>query len=179
LTEKRELSSLLTVLVVGQGNVGLSLAMRSVEVGHRVVGFDTDAKRIERLRAGDSYVDDVTSANLANALATGRYEPTSDGSVCAEFDVALITVPTPLREGTPDLSFVVAAGEMLGAHLRRGNCVESTTYPGTTKELLAPILENRSGLVAGEDFLLATAPSGSTSATRPGGSRTPRRSSQV
>jgi len=97
--------------------------MRSVEVGHRVVGFDTDAKRIERLRAGGSYVDDVTSANLANALATGRYEPTSDGSVCAEFDVALITVPTPLREGTPDLSFVVAAGEMLGAHLRRGNCV--------------------------------------------------------
>jgi len=102
----------------------------------------------------------MASANLANALATGRYEPTSDESVCAEFDVALITVPTPLREGTPDLSFVVAAGEVLGAHLRRGNCVvlESTTYPGTTKELLAPILEKRSGLVAGEDFHLGYSP---------------------
>jgi UDP-N-acetyl-D-mannosaminuronate dehydrogenase len=92
----------------------------------------------------------MASANLANALATGRYEPTSDESVCAEFDVALITVPTPLREGVPDLSLVVAAGEMLGAHLRGGNCVvlESTTYPGTTEELLAPILEERSGLAS-------------------------------
>jgi UDP-N-acetyl-D-mannosaminuronate dehydrogenase len=122
--------------------------MRSVEVGHRVVGFDTDARRIKCLGEGDSYVDDVTSAELANALATGRYKPTSHETDCAEFDVALITVPTPLREGVPDLSLVVAAGEMLGAHLRGGNRVvlESTTYPGTTEELLAPILEERSGL---------------------------------
>jgi len=134
--------------------------MRAVEVGYRVVGFDTDARRIKRLGAGDSYVEDVTPAELVGALATGRYQPTSDESDCAEFDVALITVPTPLREGTPDLSFVVAAGEMLGAHLRRGNCVvlESTTYPGTTEELLAPILEQRSGLVAGEDFHLGFSP---------------------
>ncbi len=134
--------------------------MRSVKVGHRVVGFDTDALRIKRLQAGGSYVDDVTPAELADALATGRYEPTSDESDCAGFDVALITVPTPLRDGTPDLSFIVAAGETLGAHLRRGNCVvlESTTYPGTTEELLAPILEERSGLVAGEDFHLGFSP---------------------
>jgi UDP-N-acetyl-D-glucosamine dehydrogenase len=134
--------------------------MRSVEVGYRVVGFDTDARRIKRLGAGDSYVEDVTPAELARALATGRYLPTGDESDCAEFDVALITVPTPLREGTPDLSFVVAAGETLGAHLRRGSCVvlESTTYPGTTEELLAPILEKRSGLVAGEDFHLGFSP---------------------
>jgi UDP-N-acetyl-D-glucosamine dehydrogenase len=154
------MTSPLTVLVVGQGYVGLPLAMRAVEVGHRVVGFDTDTRRIKRLGAGDSYVEDVTPAELAGALATGRYQPTGDESDCAEFDVALITVPTPLREGTPDLSFVVAAGEMLGAHLRRGNCVvlESTTYPGTTEELLAPILEQRSGLVAGEDFHLGFSP---------------------
>jgi len=153
-------TSPLTVLVVGQGYVGLPLAMRSVEVGYRVVGFDTDARRIKRLGAGDSYVEDVTPAELARALATGRYLPTGDESDCAEFDVALITVPTPLREGTPDLSFVVAAGETLGAHLRRGSCVvlESTTYPGTTEELLAPILEKRSGLVAGEDFHLGFSP---------------------
>ena len=154
------MTSPLTVLVVGQGYVGLPLAMRSVEVGYRVVGFDTDARRIKRLGAGDSYVEDVTPAELARALATGRYLPTGDESDCAEFDVALITVPTPLREGTPDLSFVVAAGETLGAHLRRGSCVvlESTTYPGTTEELLAPILEKRSGLVAGEDFHLGFSP---------------------
>ena len=154
------MTSPLTVLVVGQGYVGLPLAMRSVEVGYRVVGFDTDARRIKRLGAGDSYVEDVTPAELARALATGRYLPTGDESDCAEFDVALITVPTPLREGTPDLSFVVAAGETLGAHLRRGSCVvlESTTYPGTTEELLAPILEERSGLVAGEDFHLGFSP---------------------
>jgi UDP-N-acetyl-D-glucosamine dehydrogenase len=160
MSERSEVTSPLTVLVLGQGYVGLPLAMRSVEVGHRVVGFDTDARRIKRLGAGDSYVEDVTPAELAGALATGRYRPTSDESDCAGFDVALITVPTPLREGTPDLSFVVAAGETLGAHLRRGNCVvlESTTYPGTTEELLAPILEERSGLLAGEDFHLGFSP---------------------
>jgi UDP-N-acetyl-D-glucosamine dehydrogenase len=104
MTETSELTSLLTVLVVGQGNVGLPLAMRSVEVGHRVVGFDTDARRIKCLGEGDSYVDDVTSAELANALATGRYKPTSHETDCAEFDVALITVPTPLRERGPPTS---------------------------------------------------------------------------
>jgi UDP-N-acetyl-D-glucosamine dehydrogenase len=160
MTEGSEVTSPLTVLVVGQGYVGLPLAMRSVEAGHRVIGFDTDGRRVKRLGAGDSYVEDVTPAELADALATGRYQPTSHEPDCADFDVALITVPTPLREGAPDLSFIVAAGEMLGAHLRRGNCVvlESTTYPGTTKELLAPILEERSGLVAGEDFHLGYSP---------------------
>jgi UDP-N-acetyl-D-glucosamine dehydrogenase len=159
-TERSEVTSPLTVVVVGQGYVGLPLAMRSVEVGHCVVGFDTDAQRIKRLGTGDSYVEDVTPADLVDALATGRYRPTSDASACAEFDVALITVPTPLHEGCPDLSFVLAAGEMLGARLRRGSCVvlESTTYPGTTEELLAPILEERSGLAAGEDFHLGYSP---------------------
>jgi UDP-N-acetyl-D-glucosamine dehydrogenase len=154
--ERTKVTSPLTVLVVGQGYVGLPLTMRSVEAGYRVIGFDTDARRVKRLGAGDSYVEDVTPVELAGALATGRYQPTSHEPDCAEFDVALITVPTPLREGVPDLSFIVAAGKMLGAHLRHGNCVvlESTTYPGTTKELLAPILEERSGLVAGEGFHL-------------------------
>lgn len=150
----------LNVLIVGQGYVGLPLAMRSVEVGHRVVGFDTDQERVKRLESGDSYVEDVTPAELASALATGRYRPTSGSSDCGEFDVALITVPTPLRDGAPDLSFVIAAGEMLGDHVRSGGCVvlESTTYPGTTEELLAPILQERSGLVPGRDFHLGYSP---------------------
>jgi UDP-N-acetyl-D-glucosamine dehydrogenase len=149
-----------TVVVVGQGYVGLPLALRAVEVGYRVVGYDTDEQRIKRLTAGESYVEDVSSARLAGALATGRYRPTIDERNCAGFEIGVITVPTPLQDGSPDLSFVKAAGHTLGAHLRPGTCVvlESTTYPGTTEELLRPILEERSGLVAGVDFHLGYSP---------------------
>jgi UDP-N-acetyl-D-glucosamine dehydrogenase len=149
-----------TVVLFGQGYVGLPLAMRAVAVGYHVVGFDTDLERVKRLGAGESYVDDVPSSQLSEALATRRYRPTSDAADCAGFDVALITVPTPLRDGVPDLSFVEAAGRVLGAHLRPGVCVvlESTTYPGTTEELLGPILEEVSGLVAGDDFHLGYSP---------------------
>jgi UDP-N-acetyl-D-glucosamine dehydrogenase len=149
-----------TVVVVGQGYVGLPLALRAVEVGYRVVGYDTDEQRIKRLTAGESYVEDVSSERLAGALATGRYRPTIDERNCAGFEIGVITVPTPLQDGSPDLSFVKAAGHTLGAHLRPGTCVvlESTTYPGTTEELLRPILEERSGLVAGVDFHLGYSP---------------------
>ena len=149
-----------TVVVVGQGYVGLPLALRAVEVGYRVVGFDTDEQRIKRLAAGESYVEDVPGAQLAAALSTGRYRPTIEERSCAGFDIGVITVPTPLQDGTPDLSFVKSAGHTLGAHLRPGGCVilESTTYPGTTEELLRPILEERSGLVAGVDFHLGYSP---------------------
>jgi UDP-N-acetyl-D-glucosamine dehydrogenase len=148
------------VVVVGQGYVGLPLAMRAVEVGHRVVGFDTDEGRTARLAAGDSYIEDVPSAHLKMALATGRYTPTSNENACEGFDVALITVPTPLKEGVPDLSFIEHAGAMLSRHLHAGATVvlESTTYPGTTVELLVPILESGSGLVAGDDFHVGYSP---------------------
>ena len=148
------------VVVVGQGYVGLPLAMRAVEVGHRVVGFDTDEDRTARLAAGDSYVDDVPSAQLAAALANGRYTATRDEEACEGFDVALITVPTPLKEGVPDLSFIEDAGAMLARHLHPGATVvlESTTYPGTTVELLVPILESGSGLVAGDAFHVGYSP---------------------
>jgi receptor protein-tyrosine kinase len=161
LTErKREVTSPLTALVAGQGYVGFPLAMLSLHVGLRVVGVDTEARGIKRLGEGDSYVEDVMPTDLADALATERYRPTSDESDCDDFDVALITMPTPLREGAPDVSFAVAAGEMLGAYLWRGKCVvlESTTYPGTTEELLTPILQEQSALVAGEDFQLGYGP---------------------
>jgi len=148
------------LVVVGQGYVGLPLAMRAVEVGFLVVGFDTDAARIKRLAVGDSYVDDVPNTRLAGALATKRYEPTSDPAQLTGFDFAVIDVPTPLRDGSPNLSFVREAATMLGEYLRPGATVvlESTTYPGTTEELLCPVLEDVSGLVAGRDFHLGYSP---------------------
>ena len=148
------------LVVVGQGYVGLPIAMRAVDVGHRVVGFDVNAIRIGRLSSGDSYVEDVPDDELNEALASGRYCPTTDPSLCAGFEYAIITVPTPLRDGVPDLSYIEASAEMVGGALERGATVvlESTTYPGTTVELLIPILEARSGLKAGHDFHVGYSP---------------------
>lgn len=148
------------LVVVGQGYVGLPLAVRAVEVGYEVVGVEVDKNRVERLVAGDSYVEDVSPACLEAALATGRYRPTLSYDDCRELDIAVITVPTPLREGNPDLSYIEESGRSLAPLLRAGAIVvlESTTYPGTTEELLAPILEAGSGLTAGRDFSLGYSP---------------------
>src|SRR5256885_16138723 len=102
------------VAVLGQGYVGLPLAMRAVEAGHDVVGFDVEPTRIKRLAAGESYVEDVPPEVLARALASGRYLPSFDPNSLTGFDVAVITVPTPLRAGNPDLSFIESAAAMLG-----------------------------------------------------------------
>ncbi|HXQ43290.1 MAG TPA: nucleotide sugar dehydrogenase [Acidimicrobiales bacterium] len=149
-----------TLLVIGQGYVGLPLALAAVDAGFDVVGFDTDDARVKRLSAGSSYVEDVSDEALARALATGRYRPTTEETRCAGFDVAVIDVPTPLRDGQPHLAHVESAAAMVARHLRPGATVvlESTTYPGTTEELLRPILEENSGLLAGEDFFLGYSP---------------------
>lgn len=148
------------VVVAGQGYVGLPLAMRAAEVGHRVVGFDVDARRVERLAAGDSYVEDVPASRLRAVLADGSYRPSEEEASLAGFDVAVITVPTPLRDGVPDLSYIESSARTLAVHLRPGATVvlESTTYPGTTEELVAPLLEAGSGLTAGRDFHLGYSP---------------------
>ena len=148
------------VLVVGQGYVGLPLAMRAVEVGHDVVGFDTNEDRIKQLNAAESYVDDVSDGLLQAALASGRYRAASEARCCAGFDVAVITVPTPLTDGLPDMSFIELAARTLARYLRPGATVvlESTTYPGTTEELVVPILEEGSGLSAGIDFAVGYSP---------------------
>jgi UDP-N-acetyl-D-glucosamine dehydrogenase len=148
------------VVVVGQGYVGLPVAVRAVEAGFDVVGFDLDTARIEGLRAGTSFVEDISDERLAAALATGRYTPSSDSASCAGFDIAVVSVPTPLTEGAPDLSYIESAAATLSSHLRKGATVilESTTYPGTTEELVAPILEKGSGLTAGGDFHLGYSP---------------------
>ena len=104
--------------MIGQGYVGLPLAMRAVAAGHDVVGYEIDETRVKRLQAAETYVEDVPSEELARALATGRYLPTTDAAHCADFDVAVITVPTPLREGTPDLSYIESAAVTLAGHLR-------------------------------------------------------------
>ncbi|TFV92705.1 nucleotide sugar dehydrogenase [Blastococcus sp. CT_GayMR20] len=148
------------LVVIGQGYVGLPLAMRAVEVGYDVIGLEVDVSRMDRLAAGDSYVEDIPSQQLQSALATGRYRPSHDYGAAKDFDVAVITVPTPLREGNPDLSYIERSGRTLAPMLKAGATVvlESTTYPGTTEELLAPILEAGSGLVAGRDFSLGYSP---------------------
>lgn len=148
------------VVVVGQGYVGLPLAMRAVEVGYSVVGLDLDTNRTSALQRGDSYVEDISNDTLRAALESGRYRASSDYADAASFHVAVITVPTPLRETLPDLSYIESAAASLSEHLRpRATVVlESTTYPGTTEELLVPILERGSGLTAGKDFLVGYSP---------------------
>jgi UDP-N-acetyl-D-glucosamine dehydrogenase len=148
------------VVIAGQGYVGLPLAVRAAEVGHEVVGYDVDTARVGRLARGESYVEDISAERLGAVLADRSYRPSTDPADCAGFDVALITVPTPLRDGAPDLSYVEACAEMLAGHLRPGATVvlESTTYPGTTEEVVQPILEKISGLAAGTDFALGFSP---------------------
>ncbi|MGD0312732.1 MAG: nucleotide sugar dehydrogenase [Acidimicrobiales bacterium] len=148
------------LVVIGQGYVGLPLALRAVEVGFHVVGFDLDRQRIKSLAAGKSYVEDIPDDRLQRALDTGRYQPTDDRDRIAGFDVAVIDVPTPLHDGVPNLSFVEDAATTVARHLSTGATVvlESTSYPGTTEELVAPILEAGSGLIAGRDFHLGYSP---------------------
>ena len=148
------------VLVVGQGYVGLPLAMRAVAVGYDVIGYDVSSDRVARLQSGETFIEDVTSDDLAQAITSGRYRATDTLLDCDGFDVAVITVPTPLHDGVPDLSFINVAATSLGPLVSAGSTVilESTTYPGTTEELLVPILERLSGLTAGNDFFVGYSP---------------------
>jgi UDP-N-acetyl-D-glucosamine dehydrogenase len=148
------------VVVVGQGYVGLPVALRAVEAGYFVVGYEIDDSRVKRLAAGDSYVEDISSEELTAAVDSGRYLPSSERRDLAGFDYAIITVPTPLREGLPDLSFIEAACHTLSRYLRPGATVvlESTTYPGTTEEVVGALLEEGSGLEVGIDFCLGFSP---------------------
>jgi UDP-N-acetyl-D-glucosamine dehydrogenase len=148
------------LVVVGQGYVGLALAVRAADVGFDVVGYDVDGDRIKALAAGHSFVEDVGDDALQAALATGRYRPVASFEDVDGFDVALIAVPTPLHEGVTDLSYIEAAARSLANFLQPGGTVvlESTTYPGTTEELVGPILEQGSELVAGTDFHLGYSP---------------------
>jgi UDP-N-acetyl-D-glucosamine dehydrogenase len=148
------------LLVIGQGYVGLPISMRGIEAGYSVVGLDNDSNRVSKLTSGISFVEDVTNDSLKSALNTQRFLPTTDVHKAVDFDVAVITVPTPLREAVPDLSYIEAAAKNLAPYVRIGSLVvlESTTYPGTTEELMVPILESGSGLKAGTDFSVGYSP---------------------
>lgn len=148
------------VTVVGLGYVGLPLAETFAWGGYPVVGFDVDTAKVRRLQAGESYIGHIASERVAELVGTGRFRATTDPTCFEESDVIIICVPTPLTESRePDLSYITSTGHAIRPHLRRGQLIvlESTTYPGTTEEVLRPILEE-SGLRAGRDFFLAYSP---------------------
>lgn len=147
-------------VVIGQGYVGLPVAVAAAEAGWNVTGIDLDKTKIGMLQSGISPVEDISNDQLRAVIESGTYTPSSDYADAAGFDIAVISVPTPLREAKPDLSFIELSGTDLAPHITPGATVilESTTYPGTTEELLSPILEKGSGLRAGVDFYLGYSP---------------------
>ncbi|HMB70802.1 MAG TPA: nucleotide sugar dehydrogenase [bacterium] len=150
-----------TLGIVGLGYVGLSLAMEFLKAGYRVIGIDVDESKVERLNRGVSYVMDVPSDDVRKFVEMGRLRATTDYRVIADVDTVNICVPTPLRSKTkdPDLSYILDAMTGIRKHLKAGHLVilESTTFPGTTTEVILPILED-SGLKVGQDFYLAFSP---------------------
>lgn len=150
----------LTVGVVGLGYVGLPLAVSYAESGFRAVGFDVDAERTTALNEGRSHIDDVASERVAAVVHAGRFSATADAAGLTNVDVVFICVPTPFDQAkTPDLTFVKAATHAVASVLKPGMLVilQSTTYPGTTVEVVKPVLEE-GGLKAGSDFHLAFSP---------------------
>jgi UDP-N-acetyl-D-glucosamine dehydrogenase len=146
--------------VVGLGYVGLPLAVEFAKAGFSVTGIDVLEEKVARLNWGDSYVQDVPSFDLASLVEANSFRATTDFSVVAGLDTINIAVPTPLRKTKdPDMSFIVSACQEVAAHLTPGKLVilESTTYPGTTNELVLPMLE-KTGLKVGEDFFLCFSP---------------------
>ena len=146
--------------VIGLGYVGLPLAVEFAEAGFKVTGIDVDPRRVRKLLAGESYIRDVPTAELGALVRSGRLDATTDFAALKHADAVNVCVPTPLsKQRDPDMSFVVAAAEQVARHLRPGMLVilESTTYPGTTDELILPLL-TRGGLKVGRDFFLAFSP---------------------
>ncbi len=147
--------------VVGIGYVGLPLAVVFAEAGFKVVGVDPIEEKVDAINRGESYILDVDSARVKEMVEAGRLSASTDYSILEEVDAVSICVPTPLRKtGDPDLSFIVSASNSLAPHLHKGMVVvlESSTYPGTTREMVLPALESVSGLKVCDDFFLAFSP---------------------
>ena len=146
--------------IIGLGYVGLPLAAAFQEAGYNVIGFDVDPEKVESLQAGKSFIRHIDSQVVAQMVESGRFRATTDFSDLSAVEAILICVPTPLtRYREPDMTYVLGTTKSIAQHLRAGQLVvlESTTYPGTTVELLRPILE-RDGLKSGSDFFLAYSP---------------------
>jgi UDP-N-acetyl-D-glucosamine dehydrogenase len=150
-----------TVGVLGLGYVGLPFAVVFAEAGFKVIGIDPIPDKVARIQRGESYVLDVPDATVKRLVGQGCLQATSDFAALEKVDAVAICVPTPLRKtGDPDLSFIVSATEALAGHMHPGMVIvlESSTYPGTTRELMLPRLEEASGLKVGQDFFLAFSP---------------------
>ncbi len=146
--------------VIGLGYVGLPLATSMAKCGYSVVGIDTDQQKVDTLNQGSSYIPDVSSSDVANLRKKNMLNATTSYEIIKEIDIIFICVPTPFDSmKSPDLSFVCEASSNIASYLRAGQLIvlQSTTYPGTTEEVVQPILE-KSGLIAGKDFFLAFSP---------------------
>ncbi len=150
------------VAIIGLGYVGLPLAVVFAEAGHHVIGVDLDQRKIDQLNRGVSYIEDIPSERLRPLVTAGNLTATSDYAVLRDCDTASICVPTPLNKtGEPDVSYIISAANAVARHVHPGMLVvlESTTYPGTTTEVLLPRLQDAStGLKVGEDFFLCFSP---------------------
>src|SRR5512134_463767 len=147
--------------ILGLGYVGLPLAVVFAEAGFRVTGIDPDSRKVDSLIKGVSYIPDVKTESIDKLVKSGHLTATTDFSVLQDLDAVSICVPTPLRQtGDPDMSFIISATEELAKYMHKGMVVvlESTTYPGTTRELLLPKLGVEHGLTVGEDWFLAFSP---------------------
>lgn len=147
--------------VCGLGYVGLPLAVEKAKAGFKVVGFDVQKTKVDMVNAGHNYIGDVVNEDLAAIVASGNLRATTDFSTVASCDCVCIAVPTPLdKHQEPDISYVKSSTESIAPYLHKDMLIvlESTTYPGTTEEILKPILEKASGLKCGEDFYLAFSP---------------------
>lgn len=151
----------IVVAVVGLGYVGLPLAVEKAKAGFKTIGFDVQVEKVGKVNAGQNYIGDVVDNDLAKMVESGMFSATTDFNFIKDVDFIAICVPTPLdAHQQPDISYVRDSAKAISEHLTKGTMVvlESTTYPGTTEELLKPILENGSGLKCGEDFYLGFSP---------------------
>lgn len=151
----------ITVGVVGLGYVGLPLAVEKAKAGYKTIGFDVQKEKVEMVNAGHNYIGDVVNEDLEEIVKSGMLSATTDFSFVRDVDFIAICVPTPLDEHQqPDISYVRESTISVAKYLKKGTMVvlESTTYPGTTEELIRPLLEDGSGLKCGEDFYLGFSP---------------------
>ena len=151
----------LTMGVVGLGYVGLPLAVEKAKAGYNTIGFDVQKEKVDQVNRGENYIGDVVNEDLQQIVKSGFLKATSDFSFVADVDFVAICVPTPLdSHQQPNVSYLKTSSQDIAKHLTKGTVVvlESTTYPGTTEELIKPILEEGSGLKCGEDFYLGFSP---------------------
>ncbi|MCK9524246.1 MAG: nucleotide sugar dehydrogenase, partial [Proteobacteria bacterium] len=149
------------IAVIGLGYVGLPLAVEKAKAGFKTIGFDIQQKRVDMVNRGENYIGDVVQEDLASLVKNGMFKATTDYSLIGQCDFIAICVPTPLDAyQQPNISYVESSVREIAKYLKKGSVVvlESTTYPGTTEELVKPLLEQGSGLVCGEDFYLGFSP---------------------